>query len=44
MSGFIKPIILMKGCVSTLEILTNFFLSVMAGIISYYICKWLNGR
>lgn len=40
----LPPIWQQKGGVSTLEILTNFFLSVMAGVISYYICKWLNGR
>ena len=24
------------------EILITFFVSVMAGIVSYYICKWLD--
>ena len=27
-----------------MEVLANFFVSVMAGVASYYICKWLSGR
>jgi len=27
-----------------LEILTSFFLSVMASVVAYYICKWLDGK
>lgn len=26
------------------EILVTFLVSVIAGIVSYYICKWLDGR
>ena len=26
------------------EILTTFLVSVVAGVVSYYICKWLDGR
>ena len=26
------------------EILTTFLVSVIAGVVSYYICKWLDGR
>lgn len=25
------------------EILTAFLVSVIAGVVSYYICKWLDG-
>lgn len=25
------------------EILISFLISIMAGIVSYYICKWLDG-
>lgn len=26
------------------EILTTFLLSVIAGVVSYYICRWLDRR
>ena len=26
------------------EILVTFLVSVLAGVVSYYICKWLDGR
>ena len=26
------------------EILTTFLVSVIAGVVSYYICKWLDSR
>ena len=26
------------------EIITAFFVSVAAGVVSYYICKWLGGN
>ena len=26
------------------EILTTFLVSIIAGVVSYYICKWLDGR
>ena len=26
------------------EILVIFLVSVLAGVVSYYICKWLDGR
>ena len=26
------------------EILVTFLVSVLAGIVSYYICNWLDGR
>ena len=26
------------------ELLTTFLVSVLAGVVSYYICKWLNGE
>lgn len=32
-----------KGGV-TMDILISFFVSVMASIVSYYICKWLDGN
>ena len=25
------------------ELLTSFFLSVLASVVAYYICKWLDG-
>jgi len=27
-----------------LEILSSFILSVLAGVVAYYICKWLDGE
>ena len=27
-----------------LELLTTFLVSVLAGVVSYYICKWLDSR
>ena len=39
----LPPIWQQKGGVP-LEILSSFFVSVMAGVVSFYICKWLNGR
>ena len=26
------------------ELLTSFFLSVLANVVAYYICKWLDGE
>ncbi len=26
------------------ELLTTFLVSVLAGVVSYYICKWLDGE
>ena len=26
------------------EILVTFLVSVLAGVVSYYICKWLDGK
>ena len=26
------------------EVFTAFLISVIAGVVSYYICKWLSGR
>lgn len=26
------------------KILVTFLVSVLAGVVSYYICKWLDGR
>ena len=28
----------------TMEVLTNFLVSVVAGVLCYYICKWLDRR
>jgi hypothetical protein len=33
-----------RGEVEMLEILISFLVSVAAGIISYYVCKWLDRR
>jgi hypothetical protein len=30
--------------VSELNDLVNFLLAVIAGIVSYYVCKWLDGQ
>ena len=27
-----------------IELITTFLVSVLAGVVSYYICKWLDGR
>ncbi|MCM1302759.1 MAG: hypothetical protein NC305_06665 [Lachnospiraceae bacterium] len=32
-----------RRCVS-MEIIVSFIISVLAGVISYYICKWLDGN
>ncbi len=29
--------------VMAMELLFTFFVSILAGVISYYICKWLDG-
>ena len=26
------------------ELLTTFLVSILAGVVSYYICKWLDGE
>ncbi|RHO13771.1 molybdenum cofactor biosynthesis protein MoaD [Butyricicoccus sp. AM18-35] len=31
-----------RGC-SSMEILSSFVISVVAGVIANYICKWLDG-
>lgn len=28
--------------VNTMEILTSFLVSVVAGVVGYYVCKWLD--
>ena len=36
-----QPLAYAKGG-EIMELVTSFFVSVAAGIISYYICKWLD--
>ena len=31
-----------RGCIKMLEIFISFIVSIIASIISYYICKWLD--
>lgn len=32
-----------RGEVKKLEVFSSFVLAVAAGVVSYYICKWLDG-
>ena len=27
-----------------MNVMTSFFLAVLAGVVAYYICKWLDSR
>ena len=42
MGNATTPIQVQKGGV-LVEIIISFLVSVMAGVASYYICKWLDG-
>ena len=33
-----------KGGALFMDILSSFMLSIMASVIAYYICKWLDGK
>ena len=37
------PIMALKGGV-TMDLATSFISSVVAGVVAYYICKWLDGE
>jgi hypothetical protein len=37
------PILARKGGVN-MGVFTSFILSVMASVVAYYICKWLDGK
>lgn len=32
-----------EGGESNMQLITSFILSIMASIVAYYICKWLDG-
>lgn len=32
-----------RGCATMSELLISFLLSVLASVVAYYICKWLDG-
>ena len=37
------PIQVQKGGCSRMDPILSFYLSVMASVVAYYICKWLDG-
>ena len=38
-----SPILVQEGGIA-LDILISFIISVIAGVVAYYICEWLDGE
>lgn len=43
MNGVASPILGQERGVNMQEVFISFILSIMASVVAYYICKWLDG-